>query len=159
MQDPSERGVYQTLPGHQSAVTCVRFASRDRIFSADEQGNVLCWRNIDNKAGDSALMYIAAWPMTNTVSSRSGVSENPSKLMTNRYRRLPFMEILLLLAPLMHLCESGGSGREIVKARVPYFLDSKLEITVNCRRTRQLAKPSVREQVSSLCCYSNPAIF
>ncbi|KAH7908505.1 WD40-repeat-containing domain protein [Hygrophoropsis aurantiaca] len=36
--DPSDRGVYETLPGHDGLVTCVQFVREDLFVSADDKG-------------------------------------------------------------------------------------------------------------------------
>ncbi|KAI9067625.1 WD40 repeat-like protein [Trametes sanguinea] len=41
-EDSLDRGVYETLPGHQAVVTCVRFANDDTFVSADEKG----WKSV-----------------------------------------------------------------------------------------------------------------
>ncbi|KAL6306683.1 WD40 repeat-like protein [Sparassis latifolia] len=38
VQDEYDRGVYETLPGHEGLVTCVRFIQDDRFVSADDKG-------------------------------------------------------------------------------------------------------------------------
>ncbi|EIN10688.1 WD40 repeat-like protein [Punctularia strigosozonata HHB-11173 SS5] len=38
--DRADRGVYDTLPGHEASVTCVRFARDDLLISGDEKGFV-----------------------------------------------------------------------------------------------------------------------
>ena len=43
-QDPDDHGVYETLPGHESTVTCVQFLHDAFFFSADEKGVVQAWR-------------------------------------------------------------------------------------------------------------------
>lgn len=42
-------GVYQTLPGHDGLVTCVRFIDEDVIVSADDKGSLRYWRKVQNK--------------------------------------------------------------------------------------------------------------
>ncbi|KAI0370220.1 WD40 repeat-like protein [Pilatotrama ljubarskyi] len=48
-EDPLDRGVRETLPGHQSVVTCVRFAGENAFVSADDKGVVRLWRRIDSQ--------------------------------------------------------------------------------------------------------------
>ncbi|KAG1874502.1 WD40-repeat-containing domain protein [Suillus subalutaceus] len=43
-QDPDGRGVFQTLPGHNGLVTCIRFVAFDAFASADDKGTVRYWR-------------------------------------------------------------------------------------------------------------------
>lgn len=43
-QDPNGRGVFQTLPGHNGLVTCIRFVASDAFASADDKGTVRYWR-------------------------------------------------------------------------------------------------------------------
>ncbi|OJA16969.1 hypothetical protein AZE42_00596 [Rhizopogon vesiculosus] len=43
-QDTNGRGIFQTLPGHESFVTCVRFLASDSFASADDKGTVRYWR-------------------------------------------------------------------------------------------------------------------
>jgi len=57
MQDKSDRGVYETLPGHQGIVTCVRFISDGWFVSADDKGVVRSWRN-DGVQACSPHMYL-----------------------------------------------------------------------------------------------------
>ncbi|KII94803.1 hypothetical protein PLICRDRAFT_33611 [Plicaturopsis crispa FD-325 SS-3] len=47
--DETDRGVFETLPGHQGAVTCVRCIGEDGIVSADDQGYIRYWRRIQHK--------------------------------------------------------------------------------------------------------------
>lgn len=44
IDDPDDHGVYETLPGHESTVTCVQFLHDAFFFSADEKGVVQAWR-------------------------------------------------------------------------------------------------------------------
>ncbi|EJD01322.1 WD40 repeat-like protein [Fomitiporia mediterranea MF3/22] len=49
-EEDDSTGVFQTLPGHDSLVTCVRFKSRGNcLLSADDKGFLSCWRLVDNK--------------------------------------------------------------------------------------------------------------
>ncbi|TEB30200.1 WD40 repeat-like protein [Coprinellus micaceus] len=41
--DENDSGVSRTLPGHQAAVTCVRFIDDNAIVSGDEKGVLLLW--------------------------------------------------------------------------------------------------------------------
>ncbi|KAG6820095.1 hypothetical protein H0H93_005407 [Arthromyces matolae] len=45
LSDNTDRGVFETLPGHSGLVTCVRFCSDTTFFSADDGGNLICWRD------------------------------------------------------------------------------------------------------------------
>ncbi|TDL29335.1 WD40 repeat-like protein [Rickenella mellea] len=49
--DGTDRGVYETLHGHEGVVTCVRFAhgQDDVIYSGDDKGYLGCWEKIDSK--------------------------------------------------------------------------------------------------------------
>ncbi|KAL5487931.1 ELP2_1 [Sanghuangporus weigelae] len=48
--EDDNNGIYQTLPGHDGLVTCVRFKSGENcFFSADDRGLVRCWRLDDEK--------------------------------------------------------------------------------------------------------------
>ncbi|KDQ64832.1 hypothetical protein JAAARDRAFT_28474 [Jaapia argillacea MUCL 33604] len=47
--DSSDRGVRETLPGHQGLVTCVQFIQDDWFISADDQGVVKGWRNLESE--------------------------------------------------------------------------------------------------------------
>ncbi|KAF8627187.1 hypothetical protein AX15_004505 [Amanita polypyramis BW_CC] len=44
--DAVDTSVRETLSGHESLITCVRFASEELLISADDKGTVICWRNI-----------------------------------------------------------------------------------------------------------------
>ncbi|KAI9001254.1 WD40 repeat-like protein [Trametes punicea] len=43
-EDSLDRGVHETLPGHEGVVTCVRFAGDDTFVSADEKGVIRLWK-------------------------------------------------------------------------------------------------------------------
>jgi len=58
MQDPDDRGVFQSLPGHEGLVTCVRFIGDDVLASTDDNGIMRCWRNIGAHAS-LPLLYLA----------------------------------------------------------------------------------------------------
>lgn len=47
--DAADRGVYQTLPGHEGLVTCTYFARDDFLLSGDDKGYVRCWRKEENE--------------------------------------------------------------------------------------------------------------
>lgn len=40
----SDRGVFQTLAGHEGLVTCVRFCTDELLATADDKGVLRCWR-------------------------------------------------------------------------------------------------------------------
>ncbi|OCH94238.1 WD40 repeat-like protein [Obba rivulosa] len=48
-EDETDRGIYETLPGHEGLVTCVRFVQDDRFLSADDKGFVRLWRRKRNQ--------------------------------------------------------------------------------------------------------------
>jgi len=43
-KDTDGRGIFQTLPGHEGLVTCVRFVASDSFASADDKGILRYWR-------------------------------------------------------------------------------------------------------------------
>ncbi|KAG5646628.1 hypothetical protein DXG03_002932 [Asterophora parasitica] len=47
-QDEGDRGVFQTLPGHEGLVTCVRFVSDTAFTSADDRGALFLWRRAES---------------------------------------------------------------------------------------------------------------
>ena len=57
-QDPLDRGVYETLPGHQAPVSCVRFQTDDTFASADAKGVIRLWNKLDEQA--CSFMYLAS---------------------------------------------------------------------------------------------------
>ena len=48
-QNEGERGVSETLPGHEGVVTCVKFLSEGTIASADDNGFLICWRRLGSQ--------------------------------------------------------------------------------------------------------------
>jgi hypothetical protein len=50
MQDDHDRGVFETLPGHEGLVTGVRFTSDDSFVSGDDKGVLRCWRRFGSQA-------------------------------------------------------------------------------------------------------------
>lgn len=50
IQRGDDRGVFETLPGHEGLVTCVFFLRDDLFFSGDDKGQLRCWRNIGSQA-------------------------------------------------------------------------------------------------------------
>ncbi|KDQ10026.1 hypothetical protein BOTBODRAFT_504183 [Botryobasidium botryosum FD-172 SS1] len=48
--DVHDKGIFQTLPGHNAEVTCVKWLeTRDALVSADEKGVIRLWRRVDNQ--------------------------------------------------------------------------------------------------------------
>ncbi|KAJ7498984.1 WD40-repeat-containing domain protein [Mycena latifolia] len=47
---PSDRGVFQTLAGHEGLVTCVHFLTEDLLATADDKGVLRCWRQKGSQA-------------------------------------------------------------------------------------------------------------
>ena len=53
VQKEQDKGVLQTLPGHEGLVTCIHFNDDNTgFFSADEKGTVRCWKR---HAGDDRV--------------------------------------------------------------------------------------------------------
>jgi hypothetical protein len=50
LKDERDRGVTETLPGHEGLVTCVRFIRDDIFASADDKGALRYWRKIGQQA-------------------------------------------------------------------------------------------------------------
>ncbi|KAI0663098.1 WD40 repeat-like protein [Cubamyces menziesii] len=48
-EDPLDRGVYETLPGHQAPVSCVCFQTDDTFASADAKGVIRLWNKLDEQ--------------------------------------------------------------------------------------------------------------
>ncbi|RDB22595.1 putative elongator complex protein 2 [Hypsizygus marmoreus] len=46
-----DRGVSETLPGHEGLVTSVRFISDEMFVSADDKGTLITWRKLGSQAG------------------------------------------------------------------------------------------------------------
>jgi elongator complex protein 2 len=46
----TDRGVFQTLAGHEGLVTCVRFCTDDLLATGDEKGVLRCWRRHGSQA-------------------------------------------------------------------------------------------------------------
>ncbi|KAH7930113.1 WD40 repeat-like protein [Leucogyrophana mollusca] len=62
--DSTDRGVHETLPGHEGIITCVQFVRDDFFVSADDKGWLRCWR----KSGLQArLASRCIWLTTATV--------------------------------------------------------------------------------------------
>lgn len=53
MQDPVDRGVHQTLPGHDGLITGVRFVRDVTLVTADDKGILRSWELLDGKAGEN----------------------------------------------------------------------------------------------------------
>ena len=53
----ADKGILQTLPGHQGIITCVRFLSPDSFASADDKGVVRCWRYIEKQVRQIATSH------------------------------------------------------------------------------------------------------
>ena len=53
-QDKTDRGLFETLPGHEGLVTCIQFIRDNSFVSADDRGALRFWR----KFGSQACMYI-----------------------------------------------------------------------------------------------------
>ncbi|KAI6047250.1 WD40-repeat-containing domain protein [Pisolithus marmoratus] len=49
IDDANDNGVYETLPGHEGTVTCLRFFRNDSFFSADDKGAVRAWRRVEGR--------------------------------------------------------------------------------------------------------------
>ncbi|GLB33740.1 putative WD40 repeat-like protein [Lyophyllum shimeji] len=47
--DEEDRGVSETLPGHEGLVTCVRFVSDTTFVSADDHGVLILWRRLGSQ--------------------------------------------------------------------------------------------------------------
>ncbi|KAI9574602.1 WD40-repeat-containing domain protein [Boletus coccyginus] len=47
VDDKSDNSVYETLPGHEGLVTCVRFLRNDLLASADDKGQVKLWQKLE----------------------------------------------------------------------------------------------------------------
>ena len=56
-QDPNDRGVHETLPGHEGLVTSVRFVDDSTFVSADDKGVLRLWRKLSDQAC-LPLMYV-----------------------------------------------------------------------------------------------------
>ncbi|KAG6855130.1 hypothetical protein C0991_006059 [Blastosporella zonata] len=50
ISDKTDRGVSETLPGHEGLVTCVRFISDVAFASADDRGTLILWRKLGSQA-------------------------------------------------------------------------------------------------------------
>ncbi|KAH9894323.1 WD40 repeat-like protein [Cubamyces lactineus] len=48
-EDPLDRGVYETLPGHEAPVSCVRFKTDDTLVSADAKGVIRLWNKLNEQ--------------------------------------------------------------------------------------------------------------
>ncbi|KAJ7276334.1 WD40-repeat-containing domain protein [Mycena haematopus] len=46
----SDRGVFETLAAHEGLVTCVRFVTNDLLATADDKGELRCWRQTGSQA-------------------------------------------------------------------------------------------------------------
>ncbi|KAG0709563.1 WD40-repeat-containing domain protein [Suillus ampliporus] len=57
-QDPDGRGIFQTLPGHEGLVTCVRFVASDAFASADDKGTLRYWRLFGTEWRTTAIMQV-----------------------------------------------------------------------------------------------------
>ncbi|CCM03407.1 uncharacterized protein FIBRA_05538 [Fibroporia radiculosa] len=49
-EDEFEQGVFETLPGHEGLVTCVRFLQDDHFISADDKGVLRSWKHDGTQA-------------------------------------------------------------------------------------------------------------
>ncbi|THH33766.1 hypothetical protein EUX98_g382 [Antrodiella citrinella] len=58
VEDPTDRGVYQTLPGHEGLITAIRFLQDGSFISADDEGFLSHWTKSDDK-----------WTRLNTISA------------------------------------------------------------------------------------------
>lgn len=81
MQDPIDRGVHQTLPGHDGLTTGVRFVRDVTLVTADDKGSLRSWEFLDGKAGKitytsaPVLMENFQWTHKHTVSAhKSAIS-------------------------------------------------------------------------------------
>ncbi|KZT12941.1 WD40 repeat-like protein [Laetiporus sulphureus 93-53] len=54
-EDGFDRGVHETLPGHEGLVTCVRFFDDQHFVSADDQGVVRSWRRDGTQWNESCV--------------------------------------------------------------------------------------------------------
>ncbi|KAF7313748.1 hypothetical protein HMN09_00531900 [Mycena chlorophos] len=45
----TDRGVFEKLVGHEGAITCVRFLANDLLSTADDKGNLRCWKRTGEK--------------------------------------------------------------------------------------------------------------
>ncbi|PFH51457.1 hypothetical protein AMATHDRAFT_142786 [Amanita thiersii Skay4041] len=60
-----DKGIHQTLQGHETLVTNVRFASEHLLVTADDKGFVICWRKI----GDQWIRTIRTQAHLQSISS------------------------------------------------------------------------------------------
>lgn len=70
-KDVDDRGIFQTLPGHEGVVTCVRFLAPDSFASADDKGVVRYWRLFEtrvrqstSRANDAHSVYSGGLPQS-----------------------------------------------------------------------------------------------
>lgn len=49
-EDAHDRGVYETLPGHEGLVTSLRFVDESTFVSADDKGVLRVWRRAFDQA-------------------------------------------------------------------------------------------------------------
>lgn len=61
----SDRGVFETLAAHEGLVTCVRFVTDDLLATADDKGELRCWRRNGSQACRPRV--IAALKFSNTA--------------------------------------------------------------------------------------------
>lgn len=59
-QDVLDRGVYQTLPGHEGLITSVRFVHNELFMSADDKGVVKSWRHNGTQARPACTWCLLA---------------------------------------------------------------------------------------------------
>lgn len=61
LQKEDERGVSETLPGHEGLVTCVKFVTEGLFASSDDKGLLVLWKRTGSQA--SAHYTVHATPV------------------------------------------------------------------------------------------------
>lgn len=57
-QDSNDRGVSETLPGHEGLVTCVLFIENTLLLSADDKGVLKLWRKSEGAGSQVCHFHI-----------------------------------------------------------------------------------------------------
>ncbi|KAJ6515959.1 WD40-repeat-containing domain protein [Mycena sanguinolenta] len=76
----SDRGVFETLAAHEGLVTCVRFVTNDLLATADDKGELRCWRQngsqwkstVKIKAHSQAISSLCAYTQCLATGSSDG---------------------------------------------------------------------------------------
>ncbi|KAH7887804.1 WD40-repeat-containing domain protein [Phlebopus sp. FC_14] len=99
IDDPTDCGVHQTLPGHDGLVTCIQFVRDDLFVSADDKGAVRCWQKL-GKWESTCLIQAHQQPVSALAVSEellvTGSSDSSVKIWSVDYQRengqYPFLD-------------------------------------------------------------------